>query len=315
MQTQFLQAVTADPYEAGPRTRFHTVSAGGLEVFYREAGVRGAPKLLLLGGFPSSSYQFRNLMPALADRFHLVAFDYPGFGNTEMPDPREWDYTFDHLAEIVDEALLGIDFTGPMGLYMHACGGPIGNRLISLHQDWLRWQIIQNANTYEEGFTDVWDGLRDGLWSHRTAETETLLEGFLGQEAVQAIYLTGHPDPSRISPDSWQQDLHFLARPNAHRVQLELFYDYRTNVERYVTWQARLRREQPKTLIFWGQGDIFFNAAGGEAYFRDLPDAKLVPLDSGCFALEDCLPDIVADINNFYDEQVEHSGESPSSVG
>ena len=139
-------------------TSFQTVSAGGLEVFYREAGKPGAPKLLLLGGFPSSSHQFRNLMPALAERFHLVAIDYPGFGNTEMPDPAEWDYTFDHLAEIVDEAMLAIDFTGPMGLYMQNYGGQIGNRLISLHPDWLQWQVIQNSNIYEEGFTGIWDG-------------------------------------------------------------------------------------------------------------------------------------------------------------
>ncbi|HET6737783.1 MAG TPA: alpha/beta fold hydrolase [Kribbella sp.] len=280
------------------------MSAGGLEVFYREAGEPGAPKLLLLGGFPASSHQFRNLMPALADRFHLVSFDYPGFGNTEMPDPRVWDYTFDHLAEIVDEALLAIDFTGPMGLYMQACGGPIGNRLIALHPDWLRWQIIQNANLYEEGFTDAWDGIRHGLWPHRNADTERPLETLLEREAVKAIYLTGHPDPARISPDNWNVDLHFLDRPNARRVQLDLLYDYRTNAERYVGWQARLRRDQPKTLIFWGQGDIFFTAAGGAAYLRDLPDAKLVPLDSGHFALEDCLPEIVAGINSFYDEKL-----------
>jgi pimeloyl-ACP methyl ester carboxylesterase len=132
-------------------TRFQTVSAGGLKVFYREAGKPGTPKLLLLGGFPSSSHQFRNLMPALADRFHLVSIDYPGFGNTQMPDPAEWDYTFDHLAEVVDEALLAIDFTGVMGLYMQHSGGLIGNRLISLHPDWLQRQVIQNANIYEKG--------------------------------------------------------------------------------------------------------------------------------------------------------------------
>jgi pimeloyl-ACP methyl ester carboxylesterase len=285
------QTLSSDSPENEPgesATKFRTVSAGGLEVFYREAGEPGAPKLLLLGGFPSSSYQFRNLMPALAHRFHLISFDYPGFGNTETPDAREWDYTFDHLAEIVDEALLATDFTGPMGLYMQGCGGPIGNRLISLHPDWLRWQIIQNANTYEDG----------------SADTAALLQTFLEPELVKAIYLTGHPDPTRISPDNWTVALHFLARPNAHRAHLDLFRDCRTNAEQYANWQRRLRRDQPKTLIFWGQGDIFFTPAGGEAYLRDLPDAKLVPLDSGRFALEDCLPDIVAGINNFYDENV-----------
>ncbi|MEV4262624.1 alpha/beta fold hydrolase [Kribbella sp. NPDC049584] len=282
-------------------TSFRTVSAGGLEVFYREAGKPGAPKLLLLGGFPASSHQFRNAMPALADRFHLVSIDYPGFGNTETPDPAEWDYTFDHLAEILDEALLAIDFTGPMGLYMHGHGGPIGNRLISLHPDWLRWQVIQNANVYEAGLTEIWDGIRDGLWADRDTEIEARLEALLEPEAVKAIYLTGHADPTKISPDNWNLDLHFLARPDARRAQLELFYDYRTNIARYAAWQHRLRREQPKTLIFWGQGDIFFTPAGGEAYLRDLPDAKLVRLNSGHFATEDCLQEIVDGINSFYD--------------
>src|SRR6201992_3100682 len=141
-------------------TAFKTVSALGLRVFYREAGTPGMPKLLLLGGFPSSSHQFRNLLPALADTFHLVSFDYPGFGNTDMPDPAEWDYTFDHLADVVDAGLGKSGFTGPMGFYMQDYGGPIGNRLIERHPDWLAWQIIQNANTYEEGFTEIWAGIR-----------------------------------------------------------------------------------------------------------------------------------------------------------
>ncbi|TDD15428.1 alpha/beta hydrolase [Kribbella turkmenica] len=285
-------------------TSFQTVTAGGLEVFYREAGKPGAPKLLLLGGFPSSSHQFRNLMPAFADRFHLVSFDYPGFGNSEMPDPAGWDYTFDHLAEIVDEALLAIDFTGPMGLYMHAYGGSIGNRLISLHPDWLQWQVLQNANTYEEGFSETSNEIRQAVRAGRNAQTTELLAAFLEPEFVKAIYLTGHPDPTKITPDNWNLDLHFLDRPNARRVQLDLFRDDQTNAAQYTAWQRRLRRDQPKTLIFWGRGDIFFTPAGGEAYLRDLPDAKLVRLDSGHFALEDRLQEIVDGINSFYDETV-----------
>ena len=149
---------------------------------------------------------------------------------------------------------------------MHAYGSSIGNRLISLHPDWLQWQVIQNANTYEEGFTETWDGIRQVLWANRYAETEAPLEALLEPENVKAIYLTGHPDPTKISPDSWNLDLHFLARPNARRVQLDLFYDDQTNAAQYATWQSRLRRDQPTTLIFWGQGDFFFAPAGGEAY-------------------------------------------------
>ncbi|TCC26852.1 alpha/beta fold hydrolase [Kribbella speibonae] len=285
-------------------TSFQTVSAGGLEVFYREAGKPGAPKLLLLGGFPSSSHQFRNLMPELDGRFHLVSIDYPGFGNTETPDPTKWEYTFDHLAEIVDEVLLGIDFTGPMGLYMHGHGGPIGNRLISLHPDWLQWQVIQNSNMYDEGFTEIWDGMRQALWTDRDVENQAPLNALLEPKAVKAIYLTGHPDPTKISPDNWNLALHFLARPNARRAQLDLFFDYRTNAAQYPAWQRRLRRDQPRTLIFWGQGDILFTPAGGDAYLRDLPDAQLVRLNSGHFATEDRLHEIVDGINSFYDETV-----------
>jgi pimeloyl-ACP methyl ester carboxylesterase len=167
-----------------------------LDVFYREAREAGAPKLLLLGGFPASSHQFRNLIPALADRFHLVSFDYPGFGNTELPDPAAWEYTFDHLAAVVDAAMVAIGYAGTMGFYMQDYGGPIGNRLIAKHPDWLGWQVIQNANSYEEGFTATWDGIRHKLWSDRGPETEAPLEAFLEPDTVKAIYTTGHRDPA-----------------------------------------------------------------------------------------------------------------------
>jgi pimeloyl-ACP methyl ester carboxylesterase len=288
-------------------TKFRTVQASGLNVFYREAGERGAPRLLLLGGFPSSSHQFRNLIPALADRFHIVSFDYPGFGNTDLPDPSTWDYTFDHLANVIDAALQRIGFTGSMGVYMQDYGGPIGNRLIASHPDWLAWQVIQNANTYEEGFTEVWDGLRHALWVNRGPETEAPLEAFLEHDTVKAIYTTGHRHPELISPDNWNMDLFFLGRPHAHRAQLDLFYDYRTNAALYPTWQERLRATQPKTIIFWGQGDIFFTPEGGEAYMRDLPKATFVPLDSGHFAVEDCLTEIADGIKDFYDSEVASS--------
>ncbi len=285
-------------------TTFHTVQVQGLDVFYRQAGDPTHPKLLLLGGFPSSSHQFRNLIPALAERFHVLSADYPGFGNTDMPDPGEWAYTFDHLTDIVEGLLLEVGFTGAMGIYMQDYGGPVGNRLIARHPDWLQWQVIQNANSYEEGFTAAWDGLRHALWVERTPETEAPLKAFLQPDTVKAIYTTGHRDPGRISPDNWNMDLFFLARPDADRVQLDLFYDYRTNAELYPTWQAWLRDRQPLTLIFWGQGDIFFTPAGGEAYLRDLPDAELVRLDSGHFAVEDCLDEIASGILRFYDKHV-----------
>lgn len=277
-----------------------TATVDGLSVFYREAGDPDAPKLLLLGGFPASSHQFRNLIPALADRFHIVAPDYPGFGNTDMPDPTEFAYTFDRLSEIVEDLLETIGFTGPMGIFMQDYGGPVGNRIIARHPDWLAWQVIQNSNAYEEGFTGAWDGIRHALWVDRSPETEAPLLPFLEVDGVKLVYTHGHRDPAAISPDNWNMDVHFLERPNARRVQLDLFYDYRTNVELYPAWQTFLRAHQPKTLILWGQNDIFFTPEGGEAYLRDLPDAELIRLDTGHFAVEDHLDEIAGAIRRFH---------------
>jgi pimeloyl-ACP methyl ester carboxylesterase len=281
-----------------------TAQVDGLSVFYREAGEADAPKLLLLGGFPASSHQFRNLIPALADRFHVVSPDYPGFGNSELRDPSEFAYTFDRLSEIVEGLLTTIGFTGPMGIYMQDYGGPVGNRIIGRHSDWLEWQVIQNSNAYEEGFTAAWDAIRHALWVDRTPETEAPLLPFLELEGVRLVYTHGHTDPDQISPDNWNMDVHFLERPNAKRIQLDLFYDYRTNVDLYPAWQAFLRERQPETLILWGQNDIFFTPEGGEAYLRDLPNAQLVRLESGHFAVEDKLDSIVEAIVRFHAQRV-----------
>jgi pimeloyl-ACP methyl ester carboxylesterase len=281
-----------------------TAAVEGLSVFYREAGEPGLPKLLLLGGFPASSHQFRHLLPALADRFHVVAPDYPGFGNSDMPDPNEFAYTFDRLSEVVEGLLVEIGFTGPMGIYMQDYGGPVGNRIISRHPEWLEWQVIQNANAYEEGFTAAWDAIRHALWVDRGPETEAPLEAFLELPGVKLVYTHGHRNPDAISPDNWNMDVHFLSRPNAHRVQLDLFYDYRTNVALYPRWQAFLRERRPRTLILWGQNDLFFTPAGGEAYLRDLPDAELIKLDSGHFVVEDSLDTVAGAIRRFYEARV-----------
>jgi pimeloyl-ACP methyl ester carboxylesterase len=281
-----------------------TARVDGLSVFYREAGTPGAPKLLLLGGFPASSHQFRGLIPALAERFHVVSPDYPGFGNTDMPDPAGFAYTFDHLSEIVEGLLTTIGFTGPMGIFMQDYGGPVGNRIIARHPEWLEWQVIQNSNAYEEGFTAAWDAMRHALWLDRSPETEAPLLPFLERDGVKLVYTHGHHEPELISPDNWNMDLHFLERPNAKRVQLDLFYDYRTNVELYPAWQAFLRERQPETLVVWGQGDIFFTPEGGEAYLRDLPNAELIRLDTGHFAVEDKLDEIAEAILRFHAERV-----------
>ena len=285
-------------------TTYHTIQVDELDIFYREAGIPGLPKLLLLHGFPSSSHQYRNLMMRLADRFHMVCVDYPGFGNSAMPDPATWEYTFDRLTDVTEAALTQIGFTGQMGFYMQDYGGPVGNRLIDRHPEWLQWQVIQNANSYEEGFTQVWDGLRHALWGDRSPETEAPLKTFLQYDTVRAIYTTGHPDPIKVSPDNWNMDLYFLARPNADRVQLDLLYDYRKNAALYETWQRSLRERQPKTIIFWGQGDLFFTPAGGEAFLEVVPKAQIHRLNAGHFAVEDCLEYISFHMQAFFQATV-----------
>jgi pimeloyl-ACP methyl ester carboxylesterase len=271
--------------------RFNTVNVEGLDIFYREAGDARSPKLVLLHGYPASSHQYRNLIPALAARFHVVAPDYPGFGNSSAPDPREFSYTFDRLSEITEAWLAKIGFTR-FGLYVQDYGGPVGFRVVTRRPDWLEWLIIQNSNAYEVGFTAAWDGLRHAYWKARTPEAEKPLEAFVEPATVKAIYLHGHKRPELISPDNWNMDAALLARPNQRRIQMDLFYDYRKNVALYPEWQAFLKKRQPKTLILWGQDDIFFTREGGEAYLRDLPRAELHRLDSGHFAVEDSTPAI-----------------------
>ena len=295
-----MRPVVSQHQDQAPTVAYRSAQVDGLSVFYREAGDPANPKMLLLGGFPASSHQFRNLIPALADRFHVLSPDYPGFGNTEMP--AGFEYTFERLSEIVEGLLEQTDFH-PFGLYMHDYGGPIGNRIIARRPSWLEWQVIQNANAYEEGFAAVWDAIR-ALWLDRTPATEAPLTPFLELDGVKLIYLHGHRDPQRISPDNWNMDLHFLERHGARKAQLDLLYDYRTNVELYPQWQTFLREHTPPTLILWGENDIIFAPDGARAYLRDLPEAELHMLDSGHFTLEDSLEPIAAHIKRFHAEQV-----------
>jgi pimeloyl-ACP methyl ester carboxylesterase len=283
--------------------RMGALKVEGINVFYREAGKPGSPKLVLLHGFPASSHQYRNLIPALAGKFHVIAMDYPGFGNSDMPDPAEYPYTFDKTSEIVEAFLKKRDFTR-FGLFMQDYGGPVGFRILSRNPDWLEWLVIQNTNAYEVGFTPAWDGLRNVLWKNRTPEAEKPLMAFLELDTIKSVYLHGHKKLELISPDNWNMDFRFMERPNARRIQMDFFFDYRTNVSLYPKWQEFLRSLQPKTIIFWGQGDIFFTPEGGEAYLKDLPKAEMHRLDSGHFAVEDCLEYIAGNIRRFYDEKV-----------
>lgn len=279
--------------------RFGTIPVDGLNIAYREAGDSKNPKLVLLHGFPASSHQYRDLVRALADQFHVIAPDYPGFGLSDVPDPAAWPYTFDRVAGAI-ERFLSLKGFDRYGLFVQDYGGPVGFRIVTRNPEALEWLIIQNSNAYEIGFTAAWDGLRHELWKKRTPEAEQPLLGFLTRETIKTIYLHGATRPELVSPDAWESDIAFMQRPNAVQLNLDLFYDYRTNVPLYPAWQAFLRERQPETIIFWGQDDIFFTKEGGDAYLADLPGAELHRLQAGHFAVEDHLDYIAAHMKRFY---------------
>ncbi len=282
---------------------YGSIPVDGLNIAYREAGNPANPKLVLLHGFPASSHQYRDLIRALGGTFHVIAPDYPGFGLSDIPDPATFPYTFDRLSEVV-ERFLELKGFHRYGLYVQDYGGPVGFRIVARQPDALEWLIIQNSNAYEVGFTAAWDGLRHSLWKNRTPETEQPLLGFLTRDTIRTIYLHGAKRPELVSPDNWESDIAFLQRPNAVRLNLDLFYDYRTNVPLYPAWQTFLRERQPETLIFWGQDDIFFTREGGDAYLADLPAAEMHRLDAGHFAVEDHLDYVATHIRRFYARNV-----------
>jgi pimeloyl-ACP methyl ester carboxylesterase len=289
------------------QVKFGSVMINGLNITYREAGDPKSPKLVLLPGFPASSHQYRDLIKALADKFHVIAPDYVGFGPADQPDPAKYSYTFDNLTDVTEKLLAARGFDH-FGIFAQDYGGPVAFRMVTHNPAILDWLIIQNTNAYEEGFTEVWAGLRGALWQNRSPESEKPLEGFLTHDAIKGIYLHGSPHPELMSPDNWETDYGYMQRPYSVRLNLDLFYDYRKNVELYPQWQRFLREHQPKTLIFWGEDDIFFTPAGGEAYLRDLPKAEMHRLAAGHFAVEDNLDYIAATIRKFYDQRVAHKG-------
>jgi pimeloyl-ACP methyl ester carboxylesterase len=286
-----------------PAIVYGTVNVNGLNIAYREAGDPTSPKLVLLHGFPASSHQYRDLIRSLAPRFHVIAPDYQGFGNSDRPDPATYAYTFDAIAETIEQflQLKGFD---RYGLFVQDYGGPVGFRIVARHPDALEWLIVQNSNAYEVGFTAAWDGFRNALWLDRNPDTEKPLAAFLEHDAIKHIDLAGAGRPELVSPDNWQLDSAQMERPFAKKLNMELFYNYRNNVPLYSQWQKFLRDRQPRTIIFWGQGDIFFSPEGGDAYLADLPDAEMHRLNAGHFAVEDHLDEIAGNILRFYDEKV-----------
>ncbi len=283
-------------------TRYRTAKVDGIEIFYREAGAADAPVILLLHGFPTSSHMFRNLIPALADRYRVIAPDYPAFGHSATPDRREFTYSFARFTELVDGLMnqLGVE---RYALYVQDYGAPIGYRLALRHPERVTALVIQNGNAYDEGLSEFWKPIKaywaDGSDAHRTA-----LRAGLTLAATKSQYLDGVRDPSRIAPDAWLHDQALLDRPGIDEIMLDLFRDYRSNVALYPEFQAFFRARKPPTLIAWGKNDVIFPAAGAHPYLRDLPGAELHLLDTGHFALEDKGDDIAALMLDFLDRKL-----------
>ncbi|SPB13551.1 hydrolase [Caballeronia novacaledonica] len=273
------------------------IDVDGFNVFYREAGPEDAPKLLLLHGFPSSSHMFRNLIPLLSERFHIVAPDLPGFGLSDMPSRDAFSYTFDNIANVIDRFTEVIGFDR-YAMYVFDYGAPTGFRLALRHPERITAIVSQNGNAYEEGLSDGWNPIR-AYWQAPTQANRDALRAMLTKDTTQWQYTHGVPDASTVAPDGYALDDYYLSRPGAHEVQLDLFGDYRNNIALYPAFQAYLREHQPKFLAVWGKNDPFFLPPGAEAFKRDIPHADVRFFDTGHFALETHAADIAAAITDF----------------
>jgi len=278
---------------------FQHATVRGLKMFYREAGAKESPTIVLLHGFPSSSHMFRDLIPQLADKFHIVAPDYIGFGHSDAPAVNEFEYTFDNLAVYVEEFLFNVLGLKKFSIYVQDYGAPIGYRIAFKHQEAIEGIIVQNGNAYAEGIGGGFDPLRP-FWANRTAKTEEPVRAVLTLQTTIFQYTHGVKEANRISPDSYTVDQHFLDRPGNHAIQLNLLHDYQANLAHYDEWQTFFRNKQPKTLIVWGKNDPFFTVAGAQAYLRDIPKAELNLLETGHFALEDSSDLIAQKIVTFF---------------
>jgi pimeloyl-ACP methyl ester carboxylesterase len=277
--------------------KYQSVDLNGLKVFYREAGAAEAPALLLLHGFPSASHMFRDLIPLLADRFHIVAPDLPGFGQSDMPARSKFAYTFDHIAGVIDY------FTEIVGLkrfaiYVFDYGAPMGFRIATKHPERITAIVSQNGNAYEEGLSEGWNPIR-AYWRESSQANREALRAFLSPEATRWQYTHGVTDGTTVSPDGQSLDNFYLARPGADEVQLDLFGDYKSNVALYPTFQNYFRTHKPPFLAVWGKNDPFFLPAGAEAFKRDIPDAVVRFFNTGHFALETHAAEIATAIREF----------------
>lgn len=270
--------------ESVTTVHYQSVQVDGLNIFYREAGDPKNPTVLLLHGFPTSSQMFRNLIPRLARKYHVIAPDYPGFGQSSMPDRSQFTYTFDNLSLVVEHFVAAVDVS-KYALYAMDYGAPIGFRLATRNPERITALIVQNGNAYEEGLQDFWVPLKQ-YWADNSPSSRDALRSFLTLGGTIYQYTQGVPDTSLLSPDAWTTDQYYLDRVGNNEIQLDLFYDYRTNVAMYPAWHSYFRTYQPPTLVVWGKNDPIFPAEGAEAFKRDLTNLDFHLLDTGHFALE-----------------------------
>jgi pimeloyl-ACP methyl ester carboxylesterase len=267
-------------------TTYHYANVRGQKLFYREAGPTNSPTIVLLHGFPSSSHMFRDLIPQLADKCHVIAPDYVGFGYSDAPTAQEFEYTFDNLAAHVEDLLFKHLGLKQFSIYVQDYGAPVGYRIASNRPDAIESIVVQNGNAYEEGIGRAFDPMKP-FWANRNSETEKPVRDLLRKETTLFQYTHGVNDSSRISPDSYTLDQFFLDRPGNAAIQLDLLYNYQSNVALYDRWHEYFRSRQPRMLILWGKNDPFFTVEGAKAYQRDIPKAELHLIDTGHFALED----------------------------
>jgi pimeloyl-ACP methyl ester carboxylesterase len=285
-----------------PMVTYRNALVDGSNIFYREAGPKDAPTILLLHGFPTSSHMFRNLIPALTDRYHMVAPDLPGFGFSDAPDRKRFSYTFENLAKVIDS------FTQAIGLnrftlYVFDYGAPVGFRLALAHPERITGIISQNGNAYEEGLSEGWNPIQK-YWKEPNAENRAALRQFLAPEATKWQYVHGVPDQALVAPEAYHLDSALLARPGNDEIQLDLFLDYASNVALYPKFQEYFRTNTPPLLAVWGKNDPFFLPPGAEAFKRDNPSAEVHFFDTGHFALETHVAEIAAAIRDFVGRKV-----------
>jgi pimeloyl-ACP methyl ester carboxylesterase len=283
-----------------PLVHYRRVTADGVEVFYREAGNVDAPVLLLLHGFPASSFQFRELIPRLADKYRVIAPDLPGFGFTTVPDERGYSYTFDSLAQTIDEFTKALHLSR-YALYIFDFGAPTGLRLAAAHPERVTAIVSQNGNAYEEGFGEPWSLLRE-FWKDESAENRERVRKALGAEGIRFQYLHGVSDPDLVAPETYTLDTALIERPGNMEIQLDLHLDYRNNVKVYPKFHEYFRTSQPPLLAIWGKNDAFFIPPGAEAFKKDLPKAVVQFVDSGHFALETHVEDIADAMRTFFEK-------------